>query len=128
MKMLISRFLSGAGRLTISRAVMFAMLLGPIIGSMIALVAVAAQDPTSVITIDNFTFAPKELNVAVGTTIKWVNHDDIPHSVVGKDKAFRSPPALDTDESYSFTFTTAGTFDYSCGLHPQMVGKVVVKP
>jgi plastocyanin len=102
------------------------MLIGPTIGAMLAVAAVAAQNTTNVITIDNFTFTPPELTVAVGTTVKWINHDDIPHLVVNKDKVFRSN-ALDTDDSYSFTFTSAGTFEYFCGLHPQMVGKVVVK-
>ena len=91
-----------------------------------AAAAVAAQDAANVITIDNFTFTPPELTVAVGTTVKWVNHDDIPHTVVNKDKVFRSK-ALDTDDSFSFTFASAGTFDYFCGLHPHMVGKVIVK-
>lgn len=91
-----------------------------------AAAAVAAQDAANVITIDNFSFTPPELMVAVGTTVKWVNHDDIPHTVVNKDKVFRSK-ALDTDDSFSFTFASAGTFDYFCGLHPHMVGKVIVK-
>jgi plastocyanin len=115
-----------ATRFAISRAVIIAMLLGPIAGAMLAAAAIAAQDATNVITIDNFTFGPPDLTVAVGTTVKWVNHDDIPHSVVNKDKAFRSK-ALDTDDSYSFTFASAGTFEYFCGLHPHMVGKVIVK-
>jgi plastocyanin len=46
--------------------------------------------------------------------------------VVNKDKVFRSK-ALDTDDSYSFTFASAGTYDYFCGLHPHMQGKIVVK-
>ena len=108
------------------RALIVAMLLGPMIGAMLAFGAVAAQDATNVITIDNFTFSPKELTVAVGTTVKWVNHDDIPHTIVEKKTTFRSK-ALDTDDSYSFTFTGAGTFDYFCGLHPHMVGQVIVK-
>jgi len=108
------------------RALIVAMLLGPMIGAMLAFGAVAAQDATNVITIDNFTFSPKELTVAVGTTVKWVNHDDIPHTIVEKKTTFRSK-ALDTDDSYSFTFTSAGTFDYFCGLHPHMVGQVIVK-
>ena len=102
------------------------MLIGPMIGAMLAVAAVAAQDTTNVVTIDNFTFKPPELTVAVGTIVKWVNHDDIPHLVVSKDKAFRSK-ALDTDDSFSYTFASAGTFDYFCGLHPHMVGKVIVK-
>jgi plastocyanin len=126
MRILITQFRSAAARFAISRAVFVAMLLGPILGATLAVAAVAAQDATNVITIDNFIFTPPELTVAVGTTVKWVNHDDIPHLVVNKDKVFRSQ-ALDTDDSYSFTFTSAGTFDYFCGLHPHMVGKVIVK-
>jgi len=88
--------------------------------------AVAAQEEPNAVTIDNFTFGPKELTVPVGTTVKWVNHDDIPHTVANKDNLFRSK-ALDTDDSYSYTFANAGKFDYFCGLHPYMVGKIIVK-
>jgi plastocyanin len=126
MQILISQLRSAAARFALSRALVVALLLGPVIGAMLAFGAVAAQDATDVITIDNFTFSPKELTVAVGTTVKWVNHDDIPHTVVEKTTTFRSK-ALDTDDSYSFTFTSAGTFDYFCGLHPHMVGQVIVK-
>ena len=124
MRILISKFRSAAARFAVSRALVVAILLGPVVGAMTAFGAVAAQDATNVITIDNFTFTPPELTVAVGTTVKWVNHDDIPHLVV--NKAFRSK-ALDTDDSFSYTFASAGTFDYFCGLHPHMVGKVIVK-
>jgi plastocyanin len=126
MRILISHFRTAAARLSISRAVIVAMLIGPVVGAMLAVAAVAAQDAANVITIDNFTFTAPEMTVAVGTTVKWVNHDDIPHSVVNKDRAFRSK-ALDTDDSFSYTFASAGTFDYFCGLHPHMVGKVIVK-
>ena len=125
MLILITQFRSAAARFAISRAVTVAMLLGPIFGATLA-AAVAAQDATNMVTIDNFTFTPSELTVAVGTTVKWVNHDDIPHTVVEKKTTFRSK-ALDTDDSYSFTFTSPGTFDYFCGLHPHMVGQVTVK-
>jgi plastocyanin len=126
MRILISKFRSAAARFAVSRALVVAILLGPVVGAMLAFGAVTAQDATNVVTIDNFTFTPPELTVAVGTTVKWVNHDDIPHLVVNKDKAFRSK-ALDTDDSFSYTFASAGTFDYFCGLHPHMVGKVIVK-
>jgi plastocyanin len=46
---------------------------------------------------------------------------------VAVDKSFRSK-VLDTGESYTFTFTTAGVFTYFCSIHPQMTGKVIVKP
>jgi plastocyanin len=118
-----------AARFTPGRAVVVAMLLGPIVGAALALGAVAAEEAkqeANVVTIDNFTFTPPELTVAVGTTVKFVNHDDIPHTVVDKNKAFRSK-ALDTDDAYSFTFASAGTFDYFCSLHPHMVAKIIVK-
>ena len=126
MRILISQFRSAAARFAVSRALVVAILLGPVVGAMLAFGAVAARDATNLVTIDNFTFTPPELTVAVGTTVKWVNHDDIPHVVVNKDKAFRSK-ALDTDDSFSYTFASAGTFDYFCALHPHMVGKVIVK-
>ena len=126
MRILITHFRAAAARFAISRSVIVPMLIGPIIGAMLAAASVAAQEATNVVTIDNFTFTPPELTVAVGTTVKWVNHDDIPHLVVNKDKAFRSK-ALDTDDSFSYTFASVGTFDYFCALHPHMVGKVIVK-
>ena len=126
MQIPISQLRLAAVRFVLDRALVVALLLGPVIGALLAFGAVAAQDATNVITIDNFTFSPKELTVAVGTTIKWVNHDDIPHTVVEKKTTFRSK-ALDTDDSYSFTFTSAGAFDYFCGLHPHMVGQIIAK-
>jgi len=130
MRILISQLRFAAARLVLNRGLVVALLLGPVIGAMLAFGTVAAQDATkkdaNEITIDNFTFTPKELTVAVGTTVKWLNHDDIPHTIVEKKTTFRSK-ALDTDDSYSFTFTSAGTFDYFCGLHPHMVGQVIVK-
>jgi amicyanin len=125
MQTLMNLLYFAAARCTSGRAVVAAMLLGPAVGALLAFGAVAAQEE-NVVTIDNFTFTAPELTVAVGPTVKWVNHDDIPHNVVDKNKTFRSK-ALDTDDSYSFTFASAGTFDYFCGLHPHMVGKIIVK-
>jgi plastocyanin len=126
MRILISHLGFAAARLAVSRALVLALLSGPVVGAMLAFGAVAAQDATNVITIDNFTFSPKELTIPVGTTVQWVNHDDIPHTIVEKKTSFRSK-ALDTNDSYSYTFTSAGAFDYFCGLHPHMVGKIVVR-
>jgi plastocyanin len=126
MQIPISQLRFAAARLALDRALVVALLLGPVIGALLAFGAVAAQDATNVITIDNFTFSPKELTVAVGTTIKWVNHDDIPHTIVEKQTTFRSK-LLDTDDAYSYTFTSAGAFDYFCGLHPHMVGQIIAK-
>jgi plastocyanin len=78
------------------------------------------------IKIDNFTFAPAEVRIPVGATVTWTNGDDIPHTVVSTDKVFKSK-VLDSDERYSFTFGSAGTFPYFCSIHPKMTGKVIVQ-
>ena len=83
---------------------------------------------TNQVTIDNFTFTPSQLTVAVGTTVTWTNRDDIPHTVVSREnpRAMKSP-VLDTDDSVSFTFNTPGTYGFFCSLHPHMQGTVVVR-
>lgn len=95
-------------------------------GSQIARAAEGKNAAAVSITIDNFSFTPKEVTVAAGTTITWVNRDDMPHTVVSPDKKFRSK-ALDTDDQFTFTFTDAGTYDYFCSVHPMMTGKIIVK-
>ena len=76
--------------------------------------------------IDNFSFGPADVNIPVGTTVTWTNHDDVPHVVASDDKLFKSKP-LDTDDHFSFTFTKPGTYMYYCSIHPKMTAKVVVK-
>jgi plastocyanin len=75
--------------------------------------------------IDNFVFEPKELSVKVGQTVTWTNRDDIPHTVVCAGK-FRSK-TMDTDGTFTFTFTAAGEYKYFCSLHPHMQGVVKVE-
>jgi plastocyanin len=89
-------------------------------------VALAAGPAATAVTIDNFTFAPNPITVAAGTTVTWTNDDDIPHTVRAVDGSFHSK-AMDSADSYSFTFTKPGVYSYFCSLHPKMVGKVVVK-
>jgi plastocyanin len=96
------------------------------------LVGTAAMDSAfaageTSIAIDNFTFAPAEVTVKAGTKVLFVNHDDIPHSVVVEKGKVRSR-ALDTDDSFAFVFDKPGEFIYFCGLHPQMKGKIIVTP
>ena len=90
--------------------------------------AASAQEKaqTAEVKIDNFSFTPQEITVAVGTKVTWVNRDDIPHTVVSTEEKFKSK-ALDTDDQYSFTFDKAGTYDYFCSIHPKMTAKVIVK-
>jgi plastocyanin len=64
--------------------------------------------------------------VKAGTTVTWTNNDDIPHAIAAVNKQFKSK-ALDTGDAYSFTFTTPGTYQYFCSLHPHMTGAIVVE-
>ena len=84
-----------------------------------------AHAEETMVMIDNFTFEPKALTVKVGTTVTWKNRDDIPHLVVSAGK-FRSK-TLDTDDAFSFTFTSAGDYTYFCSLHPHMTGTIKVE-
>jgi plastocyanin len=89
--------------------------------------AAAQATNAAAVRIDNFNFTPPALVVAPGTTVTWTNADDSPHSVREKDGKFKSA-ALDTDDTFSQTFTAPGEYEYFCSIHPRMIGKVVVKP
>jgi len=90
--------------------------------------AVHASAPAAAtaVHIANFTFSPATITVKPGTTVTWTNDDDIPHTVVATNGAFRSK-VLDTGEHFSFTFAKAGEFHYFCSIHPHMTGIVIVK-
>jgi plastocyanin len=85
----------------------------------------AAHAEDVAVHIDNFVFEPAQLTVKVGQTVTWINRDDIPHTVVCAGK-FRSK-TMDTDGSFSFTFTAPGEYKYFCSLHPHMTGAVKVE-
>lgn len=77
------------------------------------------------VTIANFAFSPGTINVKVGDQVTWTNQDSATHDVEG-DGGISSGP-LAQGKTYSMTFSTAGTFNYKCAIHPSMTGQVVVK-
>ena len=87
--------------------------------------AVAPRGPDAVVS-NNFAFTSVTLTVPVGVTVTSTNHDEEPHTVVANDRSFHSP-GMDTNGTYSFTFTNAGSFNYVCSIHPLMHGTVVVE-
>jgi plastocyanin len=103
-----------------------ALAAGALMMSVAADIARAAPPAPAAVTIGNFTFKNPTLTVKPGTTVTWTNADDIPHTVVSKDGAFKSK-VLDTGDRFSFTFAKAGQFGYFCSLHPHMTGTVIVK-
>jgi amicyanin len=80
-----------------------------------------AAGPT--VTIKDFKFSPATLNVKVGTTVTFVQEDSVPHNVTG---GILQSPTLTTGQTYTATFTKAGTYPYICSIHPFMHGTVVV--
>lgn len=81
------------------------------------------------VAITGFAFSPGALTVKVGTTVTWTNKDSDAHTVTsqGSGGPLQSK-ALATGETYSYTFTTAGTFSYLCTIHPFMTATVTVTP
>ena len=94
--------------------------------STVASMTKAAPVPQAAVRIENFTFRDPSVTVKAGTTVTWTNADDIPHTVVAKDGAFKSK-VLDSGDRFSFTFAKPGQFGYFCSLHPHMTGTIVVK-
>jgi len=107
------------------------------VGAVVAMLLMLAGSPrvraserpaaaTAEVKIDNFSFGPQALTVPVGAIVTWTNRDDIPHTAVSTEGAFKSK-VMDTDEKFSYKFTKAGTYPYYCTIHPKMTGQVVVK-
>jgi len=86
----------------------------------------AVHAETALVKLDKFTFAPQNLTVKVGTTVAWRNEDTIPHTVASAERVFKSK-ILNTGDSFSFTFTNPGSYEYFCSLHPHMTGKILVE-
>jgi plastocyanin len=118
----VKRYLLGIGCLAIITG------LAAVIGadSRVQLQAEESQAQSVNVTIDNFSFNPKDLTVSKGTTVTWINRDDVPHTIVSTEQKFRSK-ALDTGDRFSFTFNDSGTYAYFCSVHPMMTGRVLVK-
>jgi len=108
-----------------TRALVLAVAMAVPVGSLVS--AVVHANDTNQVTIKTFKYGPKDITVTAGTTVTWINKDPEPHTVVNKDGKFRSS-ALDTDDTFSFTFNEPGTFNFFCTLHPQMTGTVTVVP
>jgi plastocyanin len=113
------------------RSALVAAALGAATATMLAAVVLPGwadtAAPASAVSIDNFTFGPQSVTVKAGTIVTWTNKDDIPHGIASANNAFTKSKALDTDDSYSFTFTTPGTYKYFCYIHPHMTGTIVVE-
>ena len=89
--------------------------------------ATAAAAPKGMVSIANFAFAPKVIELSKGDRVTWRNDDDVPHRIQSTRVAFAPSPVLDTRASYDVVLKEPGEYDYFCSLHPMMTGKIVVR-
>ena len=93
----------------------------------IAMAASSTAAGSVAIAIKNYAFSPATTSVPVGTKVTWTNDDTAPHTVtVQSGPVTFSSPTLQKGDTYSFTFTVPGTYDYYCAVHPSMTASLVV--
>ena len=72
------------------------------------------------------TFTPTTLTTTVGSTVVWTNADNEVHTTTSNGGLWNSNNVAQNG-TFSFQFTTAGTFPYRCTLHANMTGTVIVQ-
>ena len=77
-------------------------------------------------TLSTTAYAPNPVTVAVGGTVTWTNNDTISHTSTADGGAWNSG-SMAPGQTFSQTFSNAGTFTYHCGIHPGMVGTITVQ-
>lgn len=76
--------------------------------------------------IANFAFAPADIQAKVGDTITFTNRDSTPHTATATEGAKFDSGPLDQGKSFSYTAKKAGTIEFVCSFHPNMVGTITV--
>lgn len=85
------------------------------------------EEPTQEsVVIDNLAFNPEIVTISVGDSVEWTNNDSFDHTVTSDTGAFNSGDIV-PGGTFSLEFTTAGTYEYHCEIHPSMTGTVVVQ-
>jgi len=99
----------------------------PVATQLYAKLADAQSTKTQSVEIMNYQFQPSSLTISVGDTVTWTNHDSAPHNIVVSDGPEKfSGPTIQQGQSWSYTFTKAGTYQYYCGVHPDMKASITV--
>lgn len=88
---------------------------------------VLSENRHAEVVLEKLRFSPQTLRVPVGTTVTWINRDSVPKIVVSAERPLEMPPLIGAGQAFSRTFATAGTYSYSCSLHPSVTGKIVVR-
>jgi plastocyanin len=95
-------------------------------GLLLTVMTAAASAAPVQVDIRKFAFSPQEVTIPPGTTVRWINDDETPHTVAAEDASFTSP-GLDTGDGYEHTFDKEGDVAYFCSVHPFMKGVVHVR-
>ena len=88
--------------------------------------SVARKSGPGIVGISEFLFGPEKIAVQVGQVITWTNTDDSPHQVTVQGASTVRTPVILKGQSSAVVFNDVGAYDYICGLHPNMKGKVEV--
>lgn len=86
-----------------------------------------SQNGTNSVAIQNFAFSPASLTVKTGEAVVWTNEDSAAHTIVSDTGNEINSLSLSTGQSYSHTFSTAGTYAYHCSIHPSMKATITVE-
>jgi amicyanin len=92
----------------------------------LAMASGARAGTSHAVEIADFAFSPQTLTIQVGDTVTWTNLDQVEHTATSTTGAFDSG-LFGQNQSYSFTFTEPGTYDYLCTPHPSMTGRIIVQ-
>jgi plastocyanin len=85
----------------------------------------SAQSGHVTVMIHNYMFMPMCLKIMPGTTVTWMNMDSVDHTAT--DSGVFNTGDLGTGKTYSFTFKTAGQFNYICSIHNFMKAEIDVQ-
>lgn len=88
---------------------------------------IAAQMPEAVVDIRDFSFEPHEVKINVGGAVRWVNRDPAVHQIAMEGGRPGNSPILEAGKEHAVTFQDAGRFTYRCGVHPTMLGVILVE-
>jgi plastocyanin len=103
--------------------------LGPVVSFLgVLLAAMTAATAAAPVQVDirKFAFSPQEITIPPGTTVRWINDDETPHTIAAENAGFTSP-GLDTGDGYEHTFDKEGDVTYFCSVHPFMKGVVHIR-
>ena len=84
------------------------------------------QPAANEIWMENLAFVPSTKVVDFGTTVTWINKDDVRHTVTSDEGLFDSGNIM-PDSTFTYTFDSIGTRSYRCTIHPGMTGVVIVE-